>query len=177
MDLGRERERGGALSPLEQVGVPPVRDHHERQRVCSPGDLTERCRRWGDIQTDLQQSMNDLVGIIRTGEELEQSLKEIEAFKERAGSMVVEGHRQYNPGWHLAIDLRNMLLVSESIAKAALAREESRGGHTRDDFPGPDDEWGTKNLVVSLDADGTGVELAEKPLPVMPDELAEFFDG
>ena len=90
------------------------------------------------IQQDLQQSMNDLVGIIRTGEELERSLEEIEAFKERAKPMVVEGHRQYNPGWHLAIDLRNMLIVSECIAKAALAREESRGGHTRDDFPQTD---------------------------------------
>ena len=72
---------------------------------------------------------------------------EIEAFKERAKAMVVEGHRQYNPGWHLSIDLRNMLIVSESIAKAALAREESRGGHTRDDFPQTDhDVWGKKNL-------------------------------
>ena len=128
------------------------------------------------IQSDLQQSMNDLVGIIRTAGELEQSLEEIEALKERAARMVVEGHRQYNPGWHLALDLRNMLLVSEAIAKAALAREESRGGHTRDDFPGPNAEWGTKNLVVTLDAAGTGVDLAEKPLPVMPDELTKYFD-
>ncbi len=129
------------------------------------------------IQTDLQQSMNDLVGIIRTGEELEQSLKEIEAFKERAKNLHVEGHRQYNPGWHLAIDLRNMLIVSESIAKAALARTESRGGHTRNDFPATDPEWGTKNLVVSLNADGTGVDLAEKPLPVMPEELTKYFQS
>src|SRR6201991_3463579 len=102
------------------------------------------------IQSDLQQSMNDLVGIIRTASELEASLAEIEAFKVRAKSMKVEGHRQYNPGWHLAIDLRNMLIVSECVAKAALARQESRGGHTRDDFPGPSAEWGTKNLVVNL---------------------------
>ncbi len=129
------------------------------------------------IQTDLQQSMNDLVGIIRTGEELEQSLKEIEAFTERAKNLHVEGHRQYNPGWHLAIDLRNMLIVSESIAKAALARTESRGGHTRNDFPATDPEWGTKNLVVSLNADGTGVDLAEKPLPVMPEELTKYFQS
>lgn len=127
------------------------------------------------IQAELQESMNDLVGIIRTAEELERSLGEIAMFKQRAQHLLVQGGRAYNPGWHLALDLRNMLLVSESIAKAALARTESRGGHTRDDFPGPDDEWGTKNLVVSLDADGTGVELAEKPLPVMPDELKEFF--
>ena len=128
------------------------------------------------IQSDLQQSMNDLVGIIRTAGELERSLTAIEAFKVRAASMKVEGHRQYNPGWHLALDLRNMLLVSEAIARAALAREESRGGHTRDDFPGPNPEWGTKNLVVTLDADGTGVDLAEQALPVMPDELTKYFD-
>ena len=90
---------------------------------------------------------------------------------------MVEGHRQYNPGWHLAIDLRNMLIVSESIAKAALERQESRGGHTRDDFPGPDPEWGSKNLVVRLDAAGTGVDLVHQPLPVMPDELKSFFES
>ena len=129
------------------------------------------------IQQDLQQSMNDLVGIIRTGPELEQSLSDLERLKERAAGMVVEGHRQYNPGWHLAIDLRNMLIVSEAVAKAALAREESRGGHTRDDFPQTDHEvWGKKNLVVTLNAAGTGVDLSEKPLPVMPDELTKYFD-
>jgi succinate dehydrogenase / fumarate reductase flavoprotein subunit len=128
------------------------------------------------IQSDLQESMNDLVGIIRTAPELELSLQKIEGFKERARSMKVEGHRQYNPGWHLAIDLRNMLIVSECIAKAALARQESRGGHTRDDFPGPNEEWGTKNLVLNLNAEGTGVDLAEKPLPVMPDELKSYFE-
>ncbi len=128
------------------------------------------------IQQDLQQTMNDLVGIIRTKAELEEALTEIEALKERAASMTVEGHRQYNPGWHLAIDLRNMLLVSESIAKAALAREESRGGHTRDDFPKPSAEWGTKNLVVRLDESGTGVTLTEQPLPEMPAELKRFFE-
>ncbi|WP_460714646.1 fumarate reductase/succinate dehydrogenase flavoprotein subunit [Nocardioides dilutus] len=129
------------------------------------------------IQHDLQQSMNDLVGIIRDGSELEQALQDLEAFKQRAKSMVVEGHRQYNPGWHLSIDLRNMLLVSESIARAALAREESRGGHTRNDFPKTDHEvWGKKNLIVNLNESGDGVVLSEKPLPVMPDELKKYFE-
>ena len=128
------------------------------------------------IQGDLQQSMNDLVGIIRTAEELERSLQAIEELKARAAAMVVEGHRQYNPGWHLALDLRNMLLVSECIAKAALAREESRGGHTRDDFPGPEEEWATKNLVVTIDADGSGVDLHEQPLPEMPEVLKKHFE-
>ena len=128
------------------------------------------------IQQDLQQTMNDLVGIIRTAEELSRSLEEIEKLKERAQHLVVEGHRQFNPGWHLSIDLGNMLLVSECIAKAALTREESRGGHTRDDFPGPNDTWGSKNLVLRLNAAGTGVDLSEQPLPVMPDELKTFFE-
>lgn len=128
------------------------------------------------IQQDLQQTMNDLVGIIREGSELEEAIVRIDQFKERVGRMSVEGHRQYNPGWHLAIDLRNMLLVSEAVAKAALARQESRGGHTRNDFPGPDPEWGTKNLVVRLNTDGTGVDLTEQPLPEMPDDLKKFFE-
>lgn len=128
------------------------------------------------LQQDLQQAMNDLVGIIRTGTELEQALASIEELKVRARSLSVEGHRQYNPGWHLALDLRNMLLVSEAIAKAALAREESRGGHTRDDFPATDPEWGGKNLVVRLDDSGSGIDLEEQPLPRMPEELEKYFE-
>jgi succinate dehydrogenase flavoprotein subunit len=129
------------------------------------------------IQHDLQQAMNDLVGIIRTGPELEEALAEIEVFKQRSEHLSVEGHRQYNPGWHLALDLRNMLLVSECIAKAALARQESRGGHTRDDFPATEGDWGSRNLALRLNAAGTGVDLSQQPLPVMPDELKTFFES
>ncbi|MFZ2504178.1 MAG: fumarate reductase/succinate dehydrogenase flavoprotein subunit [Nocardioides sp.] len=128
------------------------------------------------IQSDLQQNMNTLVGIIRDGGELREALAKIEEFKGRATKMSVEGHRQYNPGWHLALDMRNMLLVSECVAKAALEREESRGGHTRNDFPGPNPEWGKINLTLRLSADGSAVELTRQDLPVMPDELKTFFD-
>ena len=127
------------------------------------------------IQQELQQTMNDLVGIIRTAHELEDSLAEIEKYKERAKNLLVEGHRQYNPGWHLALDLRSMLLVSEAIAKAALERTESRGGHTRDDFPQPDDSWGGRNIVCRLDDEGTGIDLTHQSLPVMPADLKELF--
>jgi succinate dehydrogenase / fumarate reductase flavoprotein subunit len=128
------------------------------------------------IQQDLQQTMNDLVGIIRTADELSRSLEEIEKLKKRAKHLLVEGNRQYNPGWHLALDLRNMLLVSECIARAALERQESRGGHTRDDFPTADDDWGSKNIVLTLNGEGTGVDLAVQPLPEMPDELKPIFE-
>ena len=103
---------------------------------------------------------------------------EIERLKARAKKLSVVGHRQYNPGWHLAIDLTNMLVVSECIAKAALEREESRGGHTRDDFPDPSDDWGRLNLVLTL-AGGdfaAPVDVTHQPLPVMPDDLSALFD-
>jgi succinate dehydrogenase / fumarate reductase, flavoprotein subunit len=130
------------------------------------------------IQKDLQDVMQRLVGIIRKADELRESLVEIERLKDRAKRLTVEGHRQYNPGWHLALDLKNMLVVSECIAKAALEREESRGGHTRDDFPSPDPEWGARNLVLTLSGGALegNVDLRHQPLPGMPDELRTLFE-
>jgi succinate dehydrogenase / fumarate reductase flavoprotein subunit len=127
------------------------------------------------VQHDLQETMHDLVGIIRTAPEMEQALERIAALKERVANLSVEGHRQYNPGWHLALDLPHMLTVSECIARAALEREESRGGHTRDDFPAADPEWGKINLICSRAPDGS-VALTRRPLPQMPSELAEIFE-
>jgi succinate dehydrogenase / fumarate reductase, flavoprotein subunit len=132
------------------------------------------------VQKDLQLVMQRLVGIIRTADEMQESLAEIAKLKERAKSLSVEGNRQYNPGWHLALDLKNMLVVSECIATAALERQESRGGHTRDDFPGPDPTWGALNLVLTWDGEpGTvegQVQLKRQPLPEMPDELKPIFE-
>jgi len=157
-----------ALAPFATSGTST-----ETATSTGPGPGTENPY---TLQQDLQQVMNDLVGIIRTREELVSSLGEIEKIKERAQHLSVSGDRRYNPGWHLAIDLRNMLLVSECIAKAALEREESRGGHTRDDFPGFAERWGTLNIALSLNAAGDGVDLATQPLPVMPDELSALFE-
>jgi succinate dehydrogenase / fumarate reductase flavoprotein subunit len=117
--------------------------------------------------------MNDLVGIIRTAEEIEQALEKLEGLKARAQHLTVEGHRQFNPGWHLALDLRNMLAVSECVARAALLRQESRGGHTRDDFPGMDPAWRRKNLICSLDGDA--VTIVEQPMAPMRDDLLALF--
>ena len=95
------------------------------------------------LHTELQQSMNDLVGIIRKAEEIGEALERLGELRERMRHMTVEGHRQFNPGWHLAVDMRNMLLVSECVARAALLRTESRGGHTRDDHPAMEAGWRT----------------------------------
>lgn len=127
------------------------------------------------IHQELQQSMNDLVGIIRKEEEMEQALGRLAEFRGRIAKMTVEGHRQFNPGWHLALDLRNMLTVSECVAKAALQRQESRGGHTRDDFPGMNAEWRKKLLVCVLDADG-GVNVTEEQQIPMREDLLELFE-
>ncbi|MEV5966732.1 fumarate reductase/succinate dehydrogenase flavoprotein subunit [Kribbella sp. NPDC051952] len=127
------------------------------------------------IHQELQQSMNDLVGIIRKEEEMEQALGRLAEFRGRIAKMTVEGHRQFNPGWHLALDLRNMLTVSECVAKAALQRQESRGGHTRDDYPGMNAEWRKKLLVCALDADG-GVNVTEEQQIPMREDLLELFE-
>ncbi|QIG44131.1 fumarate reductase/succinate dehydrogenase flavoprotein subunit [Nocardioides anomalus] len=166
-------ERASSLT--ERSGVPDDVLAEAEAEALAPFD-SKGAENAYTIQADLQQTMNDLVGIIRKADELELSLKEIEALKERAAHLHVDGGRAYNPGWHLSIDIHNMLLVSECIAKAALTREESRGGHTRDDFPGPDPEWGAKNLVLTLNDARDGVDLVEKPLPIMPDELKTFFE-
>ena len=127
------------------------------------------------LHQELQQSMNDLVGLIRTAEEMRQALAKLDELKVRAAKVSVEGHRQFNPGWHLALDLRNMLAVSECVARAALLREESRGGHTRDDFPTMDPKWRQKNLICSL-TDGAAVDVVEQPMIPMRSDLIALFD-
>jgi succinate dehydrogenase / fumarate reductase, flavoprotein subunit len=128
------------------------------------------------VQHDLQQTMHDLVGIIRTRAEMEQALERIAVLKDRVANLSVDGHRQYNPGWHLALDLPHMLVVSECIARAALEREESRGGHTRDDFPAADPEWARINLVLTRPPGSDDVRVTRQPLPQMPGDLAEIFE-
>ncbi|MGK5742692.1 fumarate reductase/succinate dehydrogenase flavoprotein subunit [Micromonospora sp. URMC 103] len=126
------------------------------------------------LQQDLQAVMGDLVGIIRREGELADALVRLAELRERVAKVSASGGRRYNPGWHLALDLRNMLLVSECTAKAALERRESRGGHTREDHPTMDPQWRRVNLVCSLEGDT--VQLTRKPLPKMRPELITLFD-
>jgi succinate dehydrogenase / fumarate reductase flavoprotein subunit len=130
------------------------------------------------LQLELQQSMNDLVGIIRKSEEITEALGRLEQLRERFKNIHVEGGREYNPGWNLALDLRNLLLVSECVAKAALERTESRGGHTRDDHPGMDPAWRKVLLVCSASGDDPivpDVSVTRKDqIPMRPDLLEAF---
>lgn len=128
------------------------------------------------LHQQLQQTMNDLVGIIRRESEIREAIAALEGLKVRAAKVSVEGHRQFNPGWHLALDLRNMLTVSTCVALAALEREESRGGHTREDFPGMNPNWRGVNLICSLDGEGGSVLIEHKPVPTIRRDLLELFE-
>jgi len=125
------------------------------------------------VHEELRAMMQKLVGIVRTEEDLKVALDELQQFRERAAKVKVGGNIQYNPGWHLALDLKNMVDVSEAVAKAALHREESRGAHTREDYPDSDDaKWGKVNVIVRQR--GKQIDVAEEPLPEMPGELREL---
>jgi succinate dehydrogenase / fumarate reductase flavoprotein subunit len=126
------------------------------------------------IHQELQQTTNDLVGIIRTKKELEDSLERLSTFRARIKNVSVSGSREFNPGFHLALDIENMLLVSECIARSALVREESRGGHTREDFPKMDSKWRQVNNVSAID--GEGVKCVQEKAKMLTDELANLFD-
>ncbi|MGQ0576798.1 MAG: FAD-binding protein, partial [Pseudonocardia sp.] len=141
------------------------------------------------VHVELQRTMNDLVGIIRKADEMEQALKALEDIATRTRTVSVSGGRAFNPSWHLALDLRNMLLVSLCVARAALERQESRGGHTRDDFPVMDSDWRHVLLVLSMSGGEDSVDSVElvrrEQLPMRPelfdlfemDELKKYYTG
>jgi succinate dehydrogenase / fumarate reductase flavoprotein subunit len=124
------------------------------------------------IHRDLQETMQNLVGIFRNKEDLIRALDELEKLKERAGRASVEGSRLFNPGWHLAQDLKAMLTVSEAVTRSALARQESRGAHSRIDYAGLDATWGTKNNIVVRE--GSTMTLRQSPVPELPEDLKQL---
>ena len=126
------------------------------------------------IHAELQDCMQNLVGIIRTEKELKQALDKLATFKQRLTKVSVEGNRQYNPGWHLALDLYSMLAVSEAVTLAAIERKESRGGHTRDDYPKTDPKFAKVNVVVRK-IKGE-LRISQEPLPEMPEELKKLVE-
>ena len=126
------------------------------------------------IHSDLQRTMHNLVGIIRTESEMLKAMEEVAAYKDRAERVKVEGGRRFNPGWHLALDLRNLLAVAEAATLSALECKESRGGHTRDDYPDPDPKYGSVN-VVTRKQNGT-ISVSLEPLAEMPEELRKIVE-
>ena len=131
------------------------------------------------LQLDMQDTMNNLVGIIRKADEMQEALDKLQELRDRYKRVRVEGERKFNPGWHLAMDLRNMLLVSESVAKSAMTRTESRGGHTRDDFPTMDASWRNHLLVCRSEGDDPvvpDVAVSKERQPTMRTDLLETFE-
>ncbi|HEX9494817.1 MAG TPA: fumarate reductase/succinate dehydrogenase flavoprotein subunit [Candidatus Limnocylindria bacterium] len=124
------------------------------------------------LHTELQETMQALVGIIRVEAELKEAIAKLDDLTERVERVTVEGNRQFNPGWHLALDLRSMLTISKAVAQSATLRQESRGGHTRSDYPKTDPEWGKKNVVTRQR--GGRLELTTEPLPQIPEELRQL---
>jgi succinate dehydrogenase / fumarate reductase flavoprotein subunit len=143
------------------------------RRLVEPFERTEGPSPY-DIHEELQDTMQNLVGIMRIEEDLKKALEKIQELRKQLKSVRVTGSRLYNPGWHLAYDLNNLLNTSEAITRSALAREESRGAHTRLDHPKTDAEWGKWNHVIRKDGDQ--MRLEKSPLPQMPAELAKLFE-
>jgi succinate dehydrogenase / fumarate reductase flavoprotein subunit len=127
------------------------------------------------VQADLQESMQLLVGIVRLEGEMKEALTRIDGFKARAARAGVDGHREYHSGWHTALDLRNLLAVSEAIARSAIERRESRGGHFREDYPDKGAEYATVNMMVKQGAGGA-MELSRLPIPPIPDHLKDVIE-
>ena len=167
----------GASEYVTSLGAKPKLEQAEIDRALASalapfkGDSKENAYA---VHYELQQMMNDLVGIIRVGAEMTEAIEKLEVMKERAKHVSVSGDTKFNPGWHIALDLMNMLLVSEAVAKSAMEREESRGGHTRDDFPTMDPKWRAIHVITSWD--GSKVSTERQTLPPMPKELAGLFD-
>ena len=129
-----------------------------------------------EIQQDLQKMMQDQVGIVRNERDLEDALEGIGHLRARARRVGVSGNREYNPGWHTALDLRNLLTYSEAIARAALERKESRGAHARLDFPDKDETFGNLNIAIRRNPDG-GLEVSREPIAPIPDELQKIIEA
>jgi succinate dehydrogenase / fumarate reductase, flavoprotein subunit len=153
---------------VSDASISAAREDVERPIVNSGGENAYT------VHQELQQTMNDLVGIIRKADEMELALKKLHELRDRIPRVAVDGRRAYNPGWHLALDLRNMLMVSECIAMAALERQESRGGHTRDDYPTMDESWRQELLVLAL-RDGE-VTLEHQGQTAMRSDLFDLFE-
>ena len=153
------------------VSIDPVQIEEAAREMLEPFERPEGESPY-DIHRDLQEKMQSLVGIFRVEEDLKRALEEIAALKKRAARVRVEGSRLFNPGWHLARDLKTMLTVTEAVTRSALARLESRGAHSRIDYPNPDPAWGKKNNVIVRKADT--MTLTQTPVAELPEAMKQM---
>ena len=160
--------KGASVNPVSDATIKAAADRIEAPFSRAGGENSY------SLHAELQEVTHNLVGIIRTRSEIEDAIAKIADIRARSKNVAVAGGRKFNPGFHLAFDLDNMLLVAESTAKSALLREESRGGHTRDDFPGMNSTWRQVNHISSFD--GNQVNIKAQALPVIPKELFDLFD-
>src|SRR5438270_1807730 len=191
---GANRLGGNSLSDLLVFGQRAgkfaarfAKEHGDGQ--ANPGEIEEAERRALEpfarrgagtegpyaVQHELQEMMQDLVGIVRTEAEMVRALEGLRALGDRARGVRVDGNREYNPGWHTALDLPNLLVVSEAVTRSALERRESRGAHFREDFPDKEAALGKVNVVVRRGPDGT-MQVSPVPIPAMPGELAQVIE-
>jgi succinate dehydrogenase / fumarate reductase flavoprotein subunit len=172
-------KRAGEYAAEYARGRPAGRVHDSQVEAVARTALAPFDRGGGEppyaVQQQLQGTMQDLVGIVRTDSEMREALTRLEEYGRRAGQVGVTGAREYHSGWHTALDLRNLLTVSEAITRSALERTESRGGHFRDDFPAQHPEWGRHNVQVRQGGDGA-MAVSRVPIPPMPDELRAVVD-
>jgi len=168
----------GAVEYLDSLGQGRPRASDAELEAARAEALAPLERSGGEnpytVHAEVQQTMSDLVGIIRKEDEIKAALAELEKLRARAANVSSEGGRAYNPGWHVALDLRNIMLIADCVAQAALERQESRGGHTRDDFPAMSPEWRKVNLIAALDGDR--VSLRKQPMVPMRADLLALFD-
>jgi succinate dehydrogenase / fumarate reductase flavoprotein subunit len=158
-----------------RVGVDAASAQRAMSEALQPFDRPAGSENPYTVQSALQNMMQDLVGIVRTEREMRQAVDELEQLKERAARAGITGHREYNPGWHTSIDLKNLLTVSEAIARSAIERKESRGGHFREDFPEKDPAYATFNIVTRRAPDGS-MEVKRVPLAPLPPELKQIIE-
>ena len=179
--FGRRAGMGAAayLDTLDAAGGSARPAPSEAELTAAQAEALAPLQRTGGenpyaVHAEIQQTMSSLVGIIRREDEITMALAELEKLRERAARVSAPGGAPYNPGWHLALDLRNIMLIADCVAQAALERQESRGGHTRDDFPGMSPEWRKVNLICALDGDR--VVLRRQPMTPMRADLLALFD-
>jgi succinate dehydrogenase / fumarate reductase flavoprotein subunit len=173
------KRAGEYAAQLARKSAPPTLDEAAIERALkaslAPFERGSAGENPYKVQQDLQESMQALVGIVRTESEMQEAVQKLAGFNARAARAGVDGHREYNSGWHTCIDLRNLLDVSEAIARSAIERKESRGGHFREDYPDKVAEFGTFNIATRRQADGS-MKVSRLPLQEMPAELKQVIE-